>query len=93
MKEDPTGSFITALLELKLDKETMFEWQKASQESNNAPHYDNLLDFLDLRAQASETSPSEPKRQQPPRRANPKSATSFAANTQEATPNCAFCKM
>ena len=25
MKEDPTGSFITALLELKLDKETMFE--------------------------------------------------------------------
>lgn len=29
MKEDPTGSFITALLELKLDKSTMFEWQKA----------------------------------------------------------------
>ena len=55
MKEDPTGSFITALLELKLDKETMFERQKASQESKNAPHYDNLLDFLDLRAQASET--------------------------------------
>ena len=59
MREDPTGSFITALLELKLDKNTMFEWQKASQESKKTPHYDDLLNFLDLRAQASKTCSSE----------------------------------
>ncbi len=28
MDLDPTGSFITSLLELKLDTNTMFEWQK-----------------------------------------------------------------
>ncbi len=28
MSEEPTGSLITDLLELKLDKDTMFEWQK-----------------------------------------------------------------
>ena len=89
MEEDPTGSFITAMLELKLDKETMFEWQKASQDAKKIPHYDDLLNFLDLRAQASE---SEPRRHPPPRKANPKSATTFAANAQDATPNCSLCK-
>ena len=47
MREDP---FITALLELKLDKDTMFEWQKASQDAKGIPYYNNLLAFLDLRA-------------------------------------------
>ena len=92
MKEEPTGSFITALLELKLDKDTMFEWQKASQDAGKIPHYDALLDFLDLRAQASETCSTEPKKRHPPRQATPKSATSFAANAQEATLNCSLCK-
>lgn len=55
--EDPTGSFIIALLEQKLDKNTMFEWQKASQEAT--PHYEDLFKFLDLRAQALETSSSD----------------------------------
>ena len=41
MKEDPTGSFITALLELKLDKDTMFKWRKTSQNTKTAPHYDD----------------------------------------------------
>ena len=62
MDKEPTGSFITALLELKLDKDTMFEWQKASQDSKKTPHYDDLLKFLDLHAQASETCSSEPRR-------------------------------
>ncbi len=33
----------------------MFEWQRASQDSTSVPHYKRLLEFLDLRAQASET--------------------------------------
>ena len=37
----------------------MFEWQKHSQESTDVPHYQKLLDFIDLRAQASEVSASD----------------------------------
>ena len=92
MKEDPTGSFITALLELKLDKDTMFEWQKASQDARKIPHYNDLLNFIDLRAQASETCSSETKKHFPTRKVTPKSAAAFAANAFEATPNCFLCK-
>lgn len=49
----------TSLLELKLDPNTTFEWQKFSQDSESVPHYTKLLEFLDLRAQASETCTSE----------------------------------
>ena len=33
----------------------MFEWQRSSQEDSDVPPYQKLLDFLDLRAQASES--------------------------------------
>ncbi len=94
MDEEPTGSFITALLELKLDKDTMFEWQKASQDSKKTPHYDDLLKFLDLCAQASETCSSEPRRHHHQiRKPFPKSAASFVANSQSPdAPNCSICK-
>ena len=61
MKEDPTGSFITALLELKFDKDTMFEWQKASQDAKTIPHYDDLLKFLNLRAHMQDQRPVQMK--------------------------------
>ena len=51
--------FITSALELKLDPNTMFEWQKHSQKSTEVPHFQELLEFLDLRAQASESSLTE----------------------------------
>lgn len=50
------GKFITSMIELKLDSETLFEWQKYSQSSSDVPHYEELLGFIDLRAQASEAS-------------------------------------
>ncbi len=50
------------MLELKFDKETMFEWQKASQDSLETPHFEKLLAFIDLRAQASETCVFEPRK-------------------------------
>ena len=59
MDGDTTGSFITAMLELELDEETMFTWQKASLDAKNP--FD-LLSFLNLRAQASETCTGEPKK-------------------------------
>ena len=40
------------MLELKLDKATMFEQQRHSQDSKNTLHYSALLDFIDLRAEA-----------------------------------------
>lgn len=55
MKYEPSGPFIISILELmKLDVNTMFEWQRHSQAQTRVPHYQDLLDFLDLQAQASE---------------------------------------
>ena len=81
------GSFITSVLELKLDQDTMFEWQKHSHESTTVPHYSELLDFINLRAQASESLPSS-KKSNPPN----KPIASFAANASDTSPNCVLCK-
>ena len=51
----PSASFITALIQLKLDQNTRFEWQRYTQGVKKVPHYDDMLAFLDMRAQASET--------------------------------------
>ena len=62
---EPSGPFITSLLELKLDTNTAFEWHKYSQDSEEVPHYSKLLEFLNLRAlraQASEAPNVENKR-------------------------------
>ncbi len=58
--QEPSGSFITSLLELKLDMTTMFEWQRHSQVCTDVPHYRELLEFIDLRARASESSLNDP---------------------------------
>ena len=91
MGNEPSGSFITSLLELKLDKNTMFEWQKTSQDSTDMPHYTKLLEFLNLRAQASETCSTQSKkhpRYEPTR----KPVTSFTASATDAVTNCYLCK-
>ena len=54
-RKDPYGPFVTALVELKLDQLTMFEWQRQSQDATDMPHFERLLKFLDLKAQASES--------------------------------------
>ncbi len=56
---DPSGSFITSALELKLVPNTMLEWQKHSQKSTDVLHYQELLEFVNLRAQPSESSLSK----------------------------------
>ena len=53
---EPDPAFITSMIELKLDGQTMFEWQRHSQESTDVPPYKDLLAFINLRAQASESS-------------------------------------
>ena len=70
----------------------MFEWRKTSQNTKTTPDYDDLLDFLDLSALASETSSSELKKHHSSRQATSKSATSLTANAQEVLVNCSLCK-
>ena len=52
---EPSGPFVTSIIELKLDTDITFEWQRHSQAKTEVPHYQDLLDFIDLQAQASET--------------------------------------
>ena len=61
MDYDLSSPFITSLLKLKLDQTSMFEWQRHTQTIDDVPYYQELLDFLNLRAQTSETSISEPR--------------------------------
>ena len=98
------SSFITSLLELKLDSTTMFEWQQHSQKHTDVPNHQELLDFINLRAQASEATSSEKKT---PRSTLPnyhtnkpskgsssayKQVSSFTASTQPTERNCPACK-
>ena len=99
MGQEPSGSFITSPLELKLDQNTMFEWHKCSQEFSEVPHYKDLLDFINLRAQASKSVSSETKKfirtehhlpkRVPPSKPGP--IVSFATSASNAD-NCALCK-
>ena len=55
MKKERIESLITSMLELKLDQVTMFEWQRHSQDSKDVLPNSDLLEFLDLKVQASKT--------------------------------------
>ena len=100
MDYEPPGPFVTSILELKLDTNTMFEWQRHSQGSASVPHYKEFLDFINLRAQASETSSSDHSKRvlkgdaHPPRRqsAPGKPVMSFAASTTDPSAACVLCK-
>ena len=59
---EPLGPFLTSVIELKLDTTTMFKWQKHSQDASSMPHYLDLLEFINLHPQASETSTPEGKK-------------------------------
>ena len=94
--QEPSGSFITSLLELKLDMTTMFEWQRHSQVSTDVPHYRELLEFIDLRARASESSLNDPgkKSSNPSWKRGPTSSKPiafFMAGTDFSS-NCVICK-
>ena len=63
MKLEPDPSFITSIIELKFDATTLFEWHKYTQEKvEDVPPYQDILDFLNLRAQASESLVSSTKK-------------------------------
>ena len=95
MDYEPSGPFITSVLELKLDTTIMFEWQKFSQESPKVPHYLDLLEFLNLRAQTSESLLTSAKRGVAidKHKTSPRPITSFAASASaNSKSTCIFCK-
>ena len=55
MDYDPSGPFIMSVLELNLNEHILFKWQRYSHESGKVPHYQDMLDFVDLRAQSTES--------------------------------------
>ena len=87
---DLPGQFVTSMIELKLDTDTLFEWQKHTQAEANVPHFQALLDFIDLRAQASEASCTALKKSTPSLR-KPASRIAAHATTQDSTSNCPVC--
>ena len=83
------GQFITSMIELKLDPSTLFEWQKHTQTETKVPHYQQLLDFIDLRAQASEVSCTSLRKPAPSQK---KPSSKVAAHaTTDASSNCPVC--
>lgn len=56
MDKEPSTSFITSLIEMKLDPDTMFEWQKAKPGSADVPYNTKLLEFLNLSGVSSRQS-------------------------------------
>ena len=99
MKSEPDSSFVTSIIELKLDADTLFEWSKHSQDkTEEVPPYQDILEFIDLRAQASETSSSVGSRKHmktefPGKKSSGfvKPAASFTANTDSGVGKCVLC--
>ena len=97
MGYEPSGSFITSMLGLKLDLGTMFEWQQHSQCYIDVPHFKKRLEFVNLLTQASEATIIDVQK-----RASftigkegccsGKPVASFAANADTSLDNCVACK-
>ncbi len=100
MGYEPSGPFISSTLELKLDQSTMFEWQKQSQKSDGVPQPQELLDFLNLRAQATESSLIEHGTKRPRHEAyqvkknfaSGGSIASYTAGAESSSNQCILCK-
>ena len=85
MDYDPSGPFITSVLELKLNEDILFKWQRLSHESGKVPHYQDMLDFLDLRAQSTESLDYKADRKWSP----PQHRASYVASADN---SCVACK-
>ena len=101
LDHEPSSSFIISMLELKLDMNTMYEWQRHSQAFVDVSLYQELFHFIDLRAQASESlieSAKKPHKikscsltHQKHTNTN-KPVASFMVNTDAAAGNCVVYK-
>ena len=96
MGHEPSKTFLTSLLQLKLDQTTRFEWQRHNQSEVDVASYTNLLDFLDLRAQATQTLTPDQTQQKRTHKGNPihqsRQPHQHASFTAGANSNYTICK-
>ena len=52
VKYEPSRAFITALMEMKLDQNTMSDLQMRTHSKTNVPHFEDFLDLVDLQVRA-----------------------------------------
>jgi len=55
IKGDTFEAFVSSSVEMKLDRASKFAWQQSVRERKDVPPIDELLEFIDSRAQASES--------------------------------------
>ena len=89
-------TFITSVIELKLDVDTMFEWQKHSQSSSGPPCKTcstlSIFRLKPLKTSLSVSSKKQPKSDLPPtRKSFPHSKASFAMNSDTSNGYCVLC--
>ena len=83
IKGDTFESFVSSWIETKLDQASKFAWQQLTSERKDVPSIDELLKFVDGRAQASETSTSrDVERKCPVMERKTKSRTSYQVTTE-----------
>ena len=96
MGHEPSKTFLTSLLQLKLDQTTRFEWQKHNQGEADVASYADLLEFINLRAQATKTLTPDSTQARRNHRADPlrknRLQHSHASHAAGATANCIVCK-
>ncbi len=97
-ESEPLNKFITSIIELKLDSNTLFEWHtlfkwhKHTQGIIKVPHFHDILQFIDLQARASETTTSNHKRIQKVDIPSNRAVASFVRNPGLSANNCVICK-
>ena len=93
MDYEPSGTFITSVLELKLNTNTMFEWQKFSQYSPKVLHFWDLLEFVNIQAQTSLATTKKGADVDHRLKTSAKQITSFAASASaNSESTCILCK-
>ena len=86
------SQFITSIIQLKLDPDTLFEWQRHTQDITEVPPFQKLLEFVDLRARASEATPHISKRTHIKPETPKKTVASFVTNSESSGGRCTVCR-
>ena len=89
IKGDTFEAFVSSSIEMKLDRASKFAWQQSVKERRDVPSIDELLEFIDSRAQASESSiQHNSDHKHPTTEKKTKIRTSYQANTERKCVGC-----
>ena len=89
IKGDTLEAFLSVSIEMKLDQECKFAWQQHTHEKKDVPPIDELLEFIDWRAQVSELStPRNIDRRPPYIKKENKTRTSYQVTEERKCMGC-----